>query len=158
MNSPNVLPQNTTPFEDGAIRALYQQVLDAWNGRDAATFAVCFAEDGVSIGFDGSTIEGQEEIKAQLGAIFADHETGRYVASVREVRSLADDVALLRAVAGMVPATHTTIAPQLNALQTLIAQRRNGAWHIVLFQNTPAQFHGRPDLAQQLTEELRALV
>jgi hypothetical protein len=24
-------------------------------------------------------------------------------------------------------------------------------------QNTPAQFHGRPELAQQLTEELRQL-
>jgi len=28
---------------------------------------------------------------------------------------------------------------------------------IALFQNTPAQFHGRPELAQQLTEELRQL-
>jgi len=28
----------------------------------------------------------------------------------------------------------------------------------VLFQNTPAQFHGRPELVQQLTEELRQLL
>ncbi|TMB75962.1 MAG: DUF4440 domain-containing protein, partial [Chloroflexi bacterium] len=27
-----------------------------------------------------------------------------------------------------------------------------------LFQNTPAQFHGRPELVQQLTEELRQLL
>jgi hypothetical protein len=29
---------------------------------------------------------------------------------------------------------------------------------VILFQNTPAQFHGRPDLAEQLTAELRQLL
>ncbi len=28
----------------------------------------------------------------------------------------------------------------------------------IMFQNTPAQFHGRPELVQQLTEELRQLL
>jgi hypothetical protein len=31
-------------------------------------------------------------------------------------------------------------------------------WRIALFQNTPAQFHGRPELVQQLTEQLRQLL
>ena len=30
-----------------------------------------------------------------------------------------------------------------------------GEWRISLFQNTPAQFHGRPDLVERLTRELR---
>ncbi len=29
---------------------------------------------------------------------------------------------------------------------------------IALFQNTPAQFYGRPDLSEQLTAELRGLL
>ncbi len=37
-----------------------------------------------------------------------------------------------------------------------MAVRRDSAWRIALFQNTPAQLHGRPDLANALTEELRA--
>ena len=38
------------------------------------------------------------------------------------------------------------------------AVKRAGRWRIILFQNTPAQFHGRPELAQQLTDELRELL
>jgi len=30
--------------------------------------------------------------------------------------------------------------------------------HALPLQNTPAQFHGRPDLVRQLTEELRQLL
>jgi hypothetical protein len=50
------------------------------------------------------------------------------------------------------------IEPTLNARQTLVAARSTGAWRIVLFQTTPAQLHGRPELAQQLTEELQQLL
>jgi len=31
----------------------------------------------------------------------------------------------------------------------------DGEWRIKLFQNTPAQFHGRPELVEQMTDELR---
>jgi hypothetical protein len=30
----------------------------------------------------------------------------------------------------------------------------NGQWKIALLQNTPAAFHGRPQLAEDLTHEL----
>ena len=50
------------------------------------------------------------------------------------------------------------INPAVNAIQSLVAVTRDGRWRIALFQNTPAQFHGRPELAQQLTEELRQLL
>lgn len=35
---------------------------------------------------------------------------------------------------------------------------RDAAAIAALFQNTPAQFHGRPELAQQLTAELQQLL
>ncbi|HEY7975098.1 MAG TPA: DUF4440 domain-containing protein, partial [Ktedonobacterales bacterium] len=52
----------------------------------------------------------------------------------------------------------TTINPTLNAIQTLIVCQRDGVWRIALFQNTPAQFHGRPDLVAQMTDELQQLL
>jgi uncharacterized protein (TIGR02246 family) len=87
--------------------------------------------------------------------IFADHETAPYVAKVRSVRLLGSDAAVLRAVVGMIPPGGSDIEPARNAHQTLVAQKQDGEWRIVLFQNTPAQFHGRPDLAERLTQELR---
>jgi uncharacterized protein (TIGR02246 family) len=140
---------------DQAIRDLYERLLDAWNRGSAQDFAASFADDGEVVGFDGSQMDGRDEIETELGRIFADHPTGSYVSKVGSVRSLGSQAALLRAVAGMVPAGQTNIEPKLNAVQTLVAEERAGSWLIVLFQNTPAQFHQRPDLAESLTNELR---
>jgi uncharacterized protein (TIGR02246 family) len=75
-----------------------------------------------------------------------------------KLRFLSPEVAILRAIVGMVPPAQPDLDPNLNALQTLITTMRNGHWRIVLFQNTPAQFHGRPELVQQMTDELRQLL
>jgi uncharacterized protein (TIGR02246 family) len=138
------------------VRALYQQLLASWNARDAAGFAAPFADDAEVIGFDGSQMTGRDEIEATLKGIFADHETGAYVGLIRSVRLLTSEVALLRAVSGVIPAGQADLSPALNAQQALIAVKGDDAWRIALYQNTPAQFHGRPDLAQRLTDELRA--
>jgi len=37
----------------------------------------------------------------------------------------------------------------------LIAQKNSDEFSIAVFQNTPAAFHGRPELSEKLTEELR---
>src|SRR5215213_922190 len=140
------------------IGALYQQLLDGWNQRDGAAYAALFAEDASIIGFDGSQMNGRAEIAAQIGRIFADHPTSRYVGKIREVRLLTPDAAVLRAVVGMVPPGQSDLKPDVNAIQSLVAARRAGKWQIALFQNTPARFDGRPELAQQLTDELRELL
>lgn len=55
----------------------------------------------------------------------------------------------------MIPQEQIDINPNLNAHHTLIAVKVHGDWRIRLFQNTPAQFHGRPELVQSMTLELR---
>jgi uncharacterized protein (TIGR02246 family) len=142
---------------DGEIRELYARLLGAWNDRDADAFAALFGDDGAMIGFDGSQAVGSA-IRDHLQPIFADHPTAAYVARVREVRVLAPGVALLRAAAGMVPPDGDDLNPAVNTLQTLVAARADDNWRIVLFQNTPAQFHGRPDLTEQHLAELRPLL
>lgn len=147
----------TSPDEN-EVRSLYRDLLDSWNVRSAGGFAAAFAGDAHVIGFDGSQMSGQAEIASTLQQIFADHLTAPYVSKVREVRLLSPGVALLRAVAGMVPPGQSDLNPQLNAIQTLVAVKRDDRWRIALFQNTPAQFHGRPEMVQQLTDELRQLL
>jgi uncharacterized protein (TIGR02246 family) len=151
-------PQDASSGDEAEIREVYRRMHDGWNARDADAFADQFADDGEAIGYDGSEMVGRAAIAATLRQIFADHQTAAYVAKVREVRFLAPDVARLRAVAGLVPPGQTQIAPQLNAIQTLIAVKRDEAWRIAFLQNTPTQYHGRPDLAEALTAELQALV
>ena len=71
---------------------------------------------------------------------------------------IADGVALLRAVVGMVPPGQSELNPDVNAVQTVVATRRDDDWRITLLQNTPAQYHGRPEAVAALTAELRALL
>lgn len=70
------------------------------------------------------------------------------------MRTVGPDAALLRAVVGMVPPGADELKPDVNAVQTLLAERAGSGWRIVLLQNTPAQLHGRPDLVEQHTAEL----
>ena len=141
---------------DRATRDLYARLLETWDKRNARDFALLFASDGNLVGFDGSQVNGQLEIGAHVTEVFTHHQTPRYVSIVREVRLLTTDVALLRANTGLVPADKDDIDPALNAVQSMIAVQKAGSWKVALFQNTPAAFHQRPELAKQLTDELRA--
>ena len=85
------------------VTRLYEDLLAAWNGRDAAAMAALYAPHGSQVGFDGSTANGAHEIEAHVAPIFANHPTAAFIGKVREVRALGRDAALLRAVAGMIP-------------------------------------------------------
>jgi len=140
------------------IENLYKTILNAWNKQDARAYAALLTNEGSVIGFDGSQMNGPEAAETELSRIFANHRTATYIAKVQEVRFLRPEVALLRAIAGMVPAGQHDINPAVNAIQSLIAVQQASGWKIALFQNTPAQFHGRPELAQALTHELQKML
>ena len=141
--------------EEDHVQELYSAILDAWNRRSGGDFAALFAANGSMVGFDGSQVTGTDEIAAHLAPIFANHPTPAYVSRVEEVRIVAPGVAILRAVAGLVSPGQDDIVPELNAIQTLVASRVGQAWRAEMLQSTPAQFHGRPELADELTTTLR---
>ncbi|GIE33050.1 hypothetical protein Ait01nite_060950 [Actinoplanes italicus] len=135
------------------VHELYRDLLTAWNDRDAERFAGLFADDGTLVGFDGSQVAGPE-IAKHLAPIFRDHPTAAYVAKVRETRLLGPGAVLIRSIAGMAPPGGTALNPAANAVQSLVAERRLPGWRVVLFQNTPAQYHGRPEAVAAHTAEL----
>ena len=143
---------------EAATRDLYERLIEAWNKRNARDYALLFASNASIVGFDGSQVTGQMEIGAHVSEIFSHHQTASYVTIVREVRVLASDVTLLRANAGMLPPGKDELNSEMNAVQSMVAAQKGGKWEIALFQNTPAAFHGRPELSKKLTEELRAVV
>jgi uncharacterized protein (TIGR02246 family) len=136
------------------VRKLYDAVIAGWNNHDGAAMAAPFAEDGVVIGYDGSVQSGRHTIATEMSQIFDDHETGRYVVKVRGVRTLGSQAAMLYAISGLVPPGQSRVKSETNAHHTLLAEQQDGRWQVVLFQNTPAQFHGRPQLVDQMTREL----
>jgi uncharacterized protein (TIGR02246 family) len=138
--------------DEDAISTLYRKLLDAWNRRAAEDFAALFAEDAYAVGFDGSQMNGRQQIATDIGAVFADHVTATYVGKIEAVRLLTPQVAVLRAIVGMVPPGQSGLNPDANALQTLVVIKSEDQWQIAVFQNTPAQFHGRPELVNKMTD------
>src|SRR5262249_60703266 len=109
-------PSPSHPADEKAVRALYEDILKAWNSRDGEAFAAPFAEDGAAIGFDGSEHSGRSGIAADMSRIFADHPTGRDVWKVRSVRLPGSDAPVLRAISRLVPAGEAGLAPGGTAL------------------------------------------
>lgn len=140
------------------VQAVYKQLLDAWNKRSAHGMADLFTDDGEIIGFDGSQSIGREKIFLHLKPIFDNHPTARFISKVKDVRLLSSEIAILRAIAGMVPPQQSDINPKVNTHHTLVVEKKEGKWQIQLYQNTPTQFHGRPELVEQMTEELNKLL
>jgi uncharacterized protein (TIGR02246 family) len=143
---------------ENAVRQLYRRLIEGWNAHDAEAMAGAIASDGLVIGYDGSMMRGRDEVAVELGRVFADHETARYVTKVRSVKALGSGAALLHAVVGMVPPGASQLMPERNSIQTVVGREQAGGWSAVLFQSTPAQFHGRPELTEALTAELAELV
>jgi len=141
-------------MSESVVVELHEELLTAWNRRDAKAYAALFDGDAALIGFDGGQMRGPE-VEEHLASIFADHPTASYAWKVREVRPLNEGVVLLRAIVGMVPPGQAEPNPATNAVQSLVAVNRDGTWRIALFQNTPAQYHGRPDLVEAHTTEIR---
>lgn len=146
-----------TALREADIETLYFSFLDQWNKRDAAGMAAMCAAHAYLIGFDGTELDGRDAIEAELRKIFAHHKTPSYVAKVRSVEAF-EDVAILRAVVGMVQPEAHDLNPDLNAIQTFVVSRDGARWRVEVLQNTPAAFHGRPEARDQLTDELRAVL
>ena len=139
-----------------AIRALYIHLMDGWNAGSGVLFAAPFANDADLVGFDGTHLRGREAIAAFHQQLFDTYVKGsRLVGKVTHVRFPTPDVALMHALGGTVLAGASDLAPDRNSVQTLVAVRDGDGWRLAAFQNTRAQFFGRPEAAEALTEELR---
>lgn len=141
--------------EENEIRLLYYKLIEAWNKREAPGMASLFTEDGNIVGFDGTYVESQTEIGRHLATIFFNHPTAAFVTKIKGIRFVTPEVAHLHSIVSMIPPGENDLKSEVNAIQTLIAVKENQNWKIAQFQNTPAAFHGRPHLVEQMTEELR---
>lgn len=149
----------TTKFADeDKVLALYKELLNQWNEKQGQGMANLFTDDGSMVGFDGSQVNTLKDIEAHLTPIFAQYPTARFIHIIREIRQLSADTAMVRANVGMVPRGYSDINPAVNAVQTMIAVKKGGDWKVAMFQNTPAAYHGRPEEAEKLTTELRAVL
>ncbi len=139
--------------EDADIRAVYAEYLAGWNAHSAARQAATLADDADVVGFDGTQHHGRLQFAADLRRIFAEHTPPRYAATVRSVRSMGDDAAVLVAVAGM-PGADGRPDPALFAVHTVVLVKDGRRWKIAVFAATPAPRTVPADAVDAVAAEL----
>lgn len=123
--------------DEAAVRALYHEMMDAWDAGSSERFAAPFTANGHFVAFDGVHFRGREHIATFHQQLFDKWMKGsRLVGDVEEVRFLSPDVAVMHAVGNTVMRGKTRPARERASIQTLIAMRSDGRWHLVAFQNT----------------------
>ena len=158
--SPSPPPSNPSidsEEEEAVIRYLYFKMIDGWNKGNGETFASPFTQDADLVGFDGTHLKGCQEIASFHQQLFDTFVKGsRLVGKIRSVRFLNSNVAIMYAVGGTIMAGQSDIEPERNSIHTLVVMKESyDKWRITAFQNTRAQYIGRPEMSHELTEDLR---
>ena len=126
--------------DESAIRALYQRMLDSW--LDSAAYAECFAPDADYIIANGKLERGWQEIVDGHDIIFsAWARDSRLEGRIDRIRFLTADVALLTAYGHIVYNDNRSSADNKRTIYTFVAQKLDGAWIFVAYQNTPLGGH-----------------
>ena len=133
-----------------AIQELYQQKINGWNSGNGDKFAEPYTDDSDYIGFDGTHLKGRSEI----GLFHQMLKGTRLLGKIKSIRFLTSGVAVIVAVGGTIEAGQTSINPDRNSIHTIVAIKQDSKWHFSAFQNTRAQYVGRPEMSEALTREL----
>jgi uncharacterized protein (TIGR02246 family) len=137
-------PPNSQSPDEAAVRALYQQMMDAWNKGSGDAYAAVFAEDGDLIGFDETHFRGRREIAPFHQRLFDTYLKGtRLVGQVASIKFLSPEVGLMHAIGGTVMRGKSIPSPERDSIQTLVATKGGGEWHLAAFQNTRLRLIGR---------------
>ena len=129
-----------TARDEANVRAVAMRQADAWNRHDAKAYAALFTTDADVVNVVGWWWKGRSELERKLTAAYA-HMFRDSTLTITEVqvRFLTPSIAVAHARWTMRGATPPPGIPEpKEGLQTLILQKRAGAWLIGVFQNTNA--------------------
>lgn len=131
----SVSQQNGMSADEVAVRALFEQLNEAWGNTDA--YAALFTEDADYVAFDGSHAKGREAIANTHRPLFEGFMKGsRLAGRVTAIRFLAPDVALIHGAGAVIQARQKQPSRRASSVSTTIAVRQDGHWLVTAFQNT----------------------
>jgi uncharacterized protein (TIGR02246 family) len=122
------IPPPSAADED-AIRALHQQMIDAWNTHSGAAFAAPFTDEADFVVFEGTHLKGRQEIALFHQRIFDTVVTGsRLEGEVQFVRLLSPVLAVMHSVVRVTLSGQTEPSPSRDSMQLTVVTKRDGAW------------------------------
>jgi uncharacterized protein (TIGR02246 family) len=140
------------------IHQLYQRKISGWNSGNATQFAEPYSEDADFIGFDGTYLEGRQQIMSFHAMLFDKFVRGtRLVGKIKNIKFIIPSVAVIVGISGTVEAGRIGLSPERNSIHTIVAVKHDQIWEFASFQNTRAQYVGSPQKMDTLTKELEQL-
>jgi uncharacterized protein (TIGR02246 family) len=125
----NAQTTTQTTADEAAIRAIHQQMIDAWNVGDGAAFAAPFTDDADFIAWEGTHLKGRQEIASFTQRVFDAVVTGsRLEGEVTFVRLLSPALALMHSVVRMAFRGQTATSPSRDSMELTVVTKRDGAW------------------------------
>jgi uncharacterized protein (TIGR02246 family) len=120
--------------DETAIRALFEQLTDAWDRGDGAAYGACFTADATYITYVGTLYRGAEEIGAAHQALFDSFLKGTKLAcEIVDIRMTAPGSAVVVTRGD----TYKKAPGKLKKLQTnTVVRCADGRWRLAAFQNT----------------------
>lgn len=123
------------------VRHLYEQLLQRWE-QGAEAYAECFSQDAIYIVGTGMIENGWNEIVEGHEIIFsAWARNSRLRGTIDEIRFLSPAIAIVVAHGNIEYKDHRSSELNTRTVYTLIAQKREGGWIFVHYQNTPILKH-----------------
>jgi uncharacterized protein (TIGR02246 family) len=128
------LPQSNT---DREVRAIVDQVYQAWADNDADAFVVPYAQDATAL-LPGAYLPNREAIHASMKAAFAGPLLGSTpVHEVDSIRYPSPDTAIVIGKSATIPAGQTEPVSTSRGHDTWVLSRNGGRWQVHAFHTSP---------------------
>jgi uncharacterized protein (TIGR02246 family) len=127
----------TTASSERAVCAVLDQMYDAWAAADANGIADLYTTDAMVVA-RGSLLQGNDAVRDWFVDGFAGRLKGSTtIDEARMVRFPAPDAAVVVSTGGVLMPGETSVPAQRLVRATWVLARRDGAWVIAAYHNSP---------------------
>jgi uncharacterized protein (TIGR02246 family) len=130
-------PATEIAADEAALRARLEALGTAWAQGDAAAYASFFAPHAQYIAFDGTQMNGRDEIAAGHKPLFERWLRGsRLLWYDVSISFPLPDVAIIHSRGAVLKRSQKQPSRGRRSIQTIVAVRRDGHWTLEAFHNT----------------------
>ena len=124
--------------DEAAIKGVLEGVYKAWDAGDADAFVADYRDDATAI-LPGSYRRSKGDVREKMAAGFASFLKGSTtVDKLDSIRFLGGNAAVVVSETGLRFPGETEVPAERVVFATWVLEKRDGAWQIVAYHNSPA--------------------
>jgi uncharacterized protein (TIGR02246 family) len=128
----------TRSHDEAAIKGVLEGVYKAWDAGDADAFVADYRDDATAI-LPGSYRRSKEAVRENMAVGFASFLKGSTsVDKLDSIRFLGETAAVVVSETGIVFPGETEVPAERTVYATWVLEKRDGAWLVVAYHNSPA--------------------